>query len=131
MLLGPRRTTLALAALLALTLPGAAPAATAPAPAARPAAAQPALAQLAAPRTTANPGNPLAGHPWGVYLGPQEQAWAPWLHATGTRKDLLAKIALRPKAKWFGAWTGNARQIGQKVHDYIDAATHGDPDVLV
>lgn len=107
MLLGPRRTALALAGLLALAVPGAAPAAA------------------------ADPANPLAGRPWGVYLGPQEQAWSPWLRATGAKKDLLAKIALRPKAKWFGAWTGNARQIGQKVHDYIDATTHGDPDVLV
>jgi hypothetical protein len=76
-------------------------------------------------------GNPLAGHEWGVYLGPQDQSWQPWVNASGHRKQLLAKIALRPKAKWFGAWTGDARAIGQKVHDYIDNATGGDPDVLV
>ena len=120
MLLGPRRTALTLAGLLP-TLP--ATAGASPAPTAL-------TAPVAAPRAS-NPTNPLAGHRWGVYLGPQEQAWAPWLRATGEKKELLGKIALRPKAKWFGAWTGNARQIGQKVHDYIDAATHGDPDVLV
>ncbi len=75
--------------------------------------------------------NPLAGHPWGVYKGPQDQSWAPYDNATGHRKRLLAKIALRPKAKWFGAWTGSPSQIGAKVHDYIDNATGGDPDVLV
>ena len=104
--------------------------------AAVPAQARPAHAGAAAGAThrsagPANPSNPLVGHPWGTYLGPQEQAWRPWQRATGAKKALLAKIALRPKAKWFGAWTASPAEIGRKVHDYIDAATGGDPDVLV
>ncbi|MFC4785033.1 glycoside hydrolase family 6 protein [Nocardioides sp. MAHUQ-72] len=83
-----------------------------------------------APRTEAAT-NPLAGHPWGVYLGPQEQSWQPWVNATGRRKELLGKIALRPKSKWFGTWSGSPAQIGSKVRTYIDNATRGDPDVLV
>lgn len=117
-----RRLALALSGLLASTL--LAPTLVGAAPAqARPAGPPSARA--------ANPSNPLVGHRWGVYLGPQEQAWQPWRRATGTKKELLAKIALRPKAKWFGAWTGSPAGIGQKVHDYIDTTTGGDPDVLV
>src|SRR4051794_1461633 len=52
---------------------------------------------------TTAPGNPLANREWGVYMGPGDQAWAPYLASTGSQRDLLAKIALRPKAKWFGA----------------------------
>ena len=79
---------------------------------------------------TPAPGNPLAGREWGVYMGPGDQAWAPYLASTGIQRELLAKIALRPKAKWFGAWISEG-QIGQKVRDYIWSATGGDPDVLV
>ncbi len=74
--------------------------------------------------------NPLVGHPWGTYKGKQDMAWQPYVNASGTRKKLLAKIALRPKAKWFGAWIGNDA-IGGKVRDYIANATGGDPNVLV
>ncbi|WP_164519493.1 glycoside hydrolase family 6 protein [Nocardioides ferulae] len=74
--------------------------------------------------------NPLAGHRMGVYKGPMEQAWEPYQRASGKKKRLLAKIALRPKAKWFGAWIP-ARDIAGKVRDYIENSTGGDPDVLV
>jgi hypothetical protein len=74
--------------------------------------------------------NPLAGRAWGIYLGPQDQAWAPYVNATGTRKALLAKITLRPRAKWFGAWVSPG-QIGDKVRGYIANAQAGDPDALV
>jgi endoglucanase len=75
-------------------------------------------------------GNPLAGREWGVYQGPGDQAWAPYVTSTGRQRELLAKIALRPKAKWFGAWISEA-EIGTKVRDYILNATGGDADVLV
>jgi hypothetical protein len=52
------------------------------------------------------------------------------VRSTGTDRDLLAKISLRPKAKWFGKWISNAT-IGQKVREYIANSTGGDPDVLV
>lgn len=74
--------------------------------------------------------NPLAGHPWGVYQGSAELAWEPYVRATGRTKRLLGKIALRPKAKWFGSWIGDG-QIAGKVREYVANATGGDPDVLV
>jgi len=87
-----------------------------------------ALALGAAPAAAAD--NPLAGHRIGVYKGSMDQAWDPYVKAKGERKRLLAKIALRPKAKWFGAWIPT-RDIGSKVRGYIANATGGDPDVLV
>ena len=69
-------------------------------------------------REAAAPANPLAGRPWAVYKGRADQAWEPYVNATGTRKRLLAKIALRPKAKWFGAWISND-EIADKVRAYI------------
>ncbi|MGZ4471101.1 MAG: glycoside hydrolase family 6 protein [Nocardioidaceae bacterium] len=83
-----------------------------------------------ASRFTLAAGNPLAGRTWGVYKGDGDQAWEPYNHATGTRKQLLAKIALRPKAKWFGAWVP-AGEITAKVRAYIANAQDGDPDALV
>lgn len=74
--------------------------------------------------------NPLAGREWGVYQGLAEMAWAPYAASTGKSRKLLAKIALRPKAKWFGNWIPNS-EIAGKVHSYIDNATGGDPDVMV
>jgi hypothetical protein len=81
-------------------------------------------------RRAATPKNPLAGRPWGVYKGRADQAWEPYVNATGTRKRLLAKIALRPKAKWFGAWISND-EIADKVRAYIDNAQAGNPEALV
>ncbi len=92
--------------------------------------AAPAAATAAAPAARAGAGNPLAGRTMGVYRGPMEQSWAPYQRATGAKKELLAKIALRPKAKWFGAWVRDA-DIERKVEDYIANATGGDPNVLV
>jgi endoglucanase len=74
--------------------------------------------------------NPLAGRPWGVYKGRAEQSWTPYVNATGTEKTLLGRIALRPKAKWFGGWIAND-EIGKKVRDYISNAQAGNPQALV
>lgn len=78
------------------------------------------------------PTNPFVGRPWGVYLGSGDQTWAPYESSTGTRRALLAKIALAPKAKWFGAWVP-ASQIESKVRGYIANSLEqaGDPDALV
>jgi hypothetical protein len=84
---------------------------------------QPTVAHVAA-------GNPLAGRRWGVYKGPAEMAWAPYVRATGTNKKLLARIALRPKAKWFGSWISNG-SIASKVHEYISNSQAGDRTALV
>jgi hypothetical protein len=76
--------------------------------------------------------NPLAGRPWGVYEGDGEMAWAPYARASGESRTLLGKIALAPKAKWFGGWISNA-EIGEKVRGYIDASLQqaGSSDALV
>lgn len=80
----------------------------------------------ATPRTD----NPLAGREWGVYQGLAEMAWLPYTLATGKEKKLLGRIALTPKAKWFGNWISND-DIAQKVDDYIANAAGGDEEVLV
>ncbi|HEY3531291.1 MAG TPA: glycoside hydrolase family 6 protein [Nocardioides sp.] len=82
------------------------------------------------PAPTANPGNPLAGRAWGVFRGPADPAWQPYVNASGTRKQKLATIALAPKAKFFGAWIPDS-EIAEKVRQYVANATGGDPDVLV
>ncbi|WP_205472398.1 glycoside hydrolase family 6 protein [Nocardioides sp. SYSU D00038] len=74
--------------------------------------------------------NPLADRPWGVYRGGAEMAWTPYVRATGERKRLLGKIALRPKAKWFGDWIGDDAIAG-KVREYVRNAQAGDPETLV
>ena len=79
---------------------------------------------------TSTAGNPFVGRPWGVYKGRADQTWQPYVESTGTRRALLAKIALRPKAKWFGGWISNA-EIGTKVRDYITNAQAGNPEALV
>lgn len=87
------------------------------------------LAKLAQ-KAAATSENPLVGRPWGVYNGPADQASAPYASATGDRRALLAKIALRPKAQWFGDWIGDG-EIAGKVRDYIATAQAGDPEALV
>jgi endoglucanase len=77
--------------------------------------AVPAQASLAAAQVAVNP---LAGRPWGVYKGLTDSSWLPYANSTGTNRTLLAKIALRPKATWFGAWMPNA-DIAAIVRDYI------------
>jgi len=73
--------------------------------------------------------NPLAGRTWGVYKGKADQAWMPYVNATGKRKNLLAKIALRPKAKWYGAWIPD-KDIEATVRKHIAVAVDGDPEAL-
>src|SRR4051794_10221948 len=74
--------------------------------------------------------NPLANRTWGVYKGSGDQAWTPYQRARGAKKRLLAKIALAPKAKWYGQWIPT-KQIEGKVRDHIVNAQAGDPEALV
>jgi len=78
----------------------------------------------------ATAGNPVAKHRWGVYTGGSEFSWAPYQQAEGKKKKLLGRIALAPKAKWFGHWIPN-RDIAGKVEEFVANATGGQPDVLV
>lgn len=98
----------------------------------RPTAAPPtASANTRSPRAQpGTTGNPLANRPWGVYKGDAEMAWPPYTAATGEAKELLGRIALTPKAKWFGGWIPNS-QIAPKVEDYIANSQAGDPNALV
>jgi len=78
----------------------------------------------------ANPGNPLAGGTWGVYTGSADGVYPAYQAATGTRKDLLAKVALRPRVRWFGTWMSPG-DAASKLRDYIRTTQAGDPEVLV
>lgn len=73
--------------------------------------------------------NPLAGLPWGVYTGPGNGLYPAYQAARGRNHALLARIALRPLAYWFGAWDSDSG-AGQAVHQYIEATTGGNPKVL-
>ncbi|WP_435745106.1 glycoside hydrolase family 6 protein [Nocardioides sp. SYSU DS0663] len=97
------------------------------------------LAVLAAPLGPAASGtavadprsdNPLAGGTWGVYRGPAEMAWEPYVRADGRRKELLGRIAEAPKAKWFGDWIAD-RDVAARVREYVENSQAGDPDALV
>ena len=121
-------TRLAVPLLLTATVAaGSAPVAAAPAPASVAAATG---VQRLAPAARAVGDNPLARRRWGVYKGRTDQAWQPYVRSRGENRRLLAKIALRPRATWFGAWTSSA-DIRAKVRAYIRNATGGDPRVLV
>lgn len=81
-------------------------------------------------RARATAENPLEARTWGVYQGPREPTSAPYLRATGATKQALAKIALEPKAAWFGAWIGDD-EIAGEVEEYIAGTQQGDPEALV
>lgn len=83
-----------------------------------------------AERRAAAASNPLAGRPWGVYTGPQEMVWDPYVRSSGETRELLAEIALRPKAKWMGDWIADD-EIYARTLDYIEVSQAGDPDTLV
>ena len=74
--------------------------------------------------------NPLAGRPWGTYLGPAEPVAGPYAASSGETRRVLSTIAEAPKAKWFGAWIPDA-QIEAKTREYVAAAQAGDPETLV
>lgn len=80
----------------------------------------------------ARSGNPIASGPWGVYTGGQDGVYPAWQAATGDRKELLAKVALRPRVRWMGSWIP-ARDIGAKVRDYVGTTQReaGTDDVLI
>jgi endoglucanase len=86
--------------------------------------------QAATRRTTTTTGNPLAGARLGVYTGGQDGVYPAYEAAVGPAKDLLAKLALRPRVRWFGSFVPNDLVTG-KVADYIAQAQEGDPTVIV
>jgi len=78
-----------------------------------------------------NPDNPLAGRVWGVYTGDREDTWETYEAASGEERDLLGRIALRPKATWLGDWSASPEEIGAEMEEYIADMSGGDPDTLV
>jgi endoglucanase len=92
---------------------------------ASPASAGVANAGLSGPRHS----DPIAGLSWGNYSGDQDEVFPAYRAATGRNRQLLAKIALAPRARWFGAWYVTSK-IEQSIRDYIDNATGGNTDAL-
>jgi len=80
----------------------------------------------------ANPTNPLVGVQWGVYKGGQDGAYPAFESSSGTERALLAKVALQPRARWYGSWIPT-RDIRAKVHSEIAAeqADARNPNVMV
>jgi endoglucanase len=66
---------------------------------------------------------------WGYYTGNDDQIWPTYTAATGDDKQLLAEVALRPEANWFGTWE-TAGAIRGAVAGYISDVTHGNAAVL-
>ena len=73
--------------------------------------------------------NPLAGMTWGHYTGTMDGVYPAWQRASASRQRVLAKIALRPLAYWFGSWFDDA-YAATAAREYIAADTGGNPDVL-
>ncbi len=66
---------------------------------------------------------------WGVYKGPLDGIYPAYRAAHGRDRRLLAKIALRPTAHWFGSWDTDST-AAQLAQGYIQDSTHGRSDVL-
>ncbi len=73
--------------------------------------------------------DPIAGLTWGNYTGPLDEVFPAYRAATGQNRRLLGLIALRPRARWFGAWYSDS-QVEQSIRDYIANVTGGDPNLL-
>jgi hypothetical protein len=79
-----------------------------------------------------NPTNPLAGVQWGVYKGGQDGVYPAYESATGTERALLAKVALQPRARWYGSWLSTAEMRDKLAMDIAaEQADTGNPNVLV
>jgi endoglucanase len=74
--------------------------------------------------------NPLKGLPWGVYRGPIDGVYSAYAGAGGQQRALLARIALRPRMLWFGAWYSDS-SAQSAASQYISDVTRGNANVLV
>src|SRR5919198_5928085 len=77
---------------------------------------------------TAGDTNPLAGS-WGSGAWMSDGVYPAYEAATGTRKRLLGKVALRPRVRWFGAWYPT-KDVASLVRGYIANVQDGDPDAV-
>lgn len=53
-----------------------------------------------APAARATSPNPIAGD-WGLYTGPNDSVYPPYAAAGGKTRELLARVALHPRAVWY------------------------------
>jgi endoglucanase len=74
-------------------------------------------------------GNPLAGLPWGNYSGQLDEVFPAYRSASGEAKALLARIALRPRMRWFGVWYPDD-QAQATARQYLQNVTRGHSNVL-
>lgn len=74
--------------------------------------------------------NPLAAGPWGIYSGPMDELSQVYAASTGRKRELLGKLALRPRIQFFGAWMPE-NNVGRTVSNYISVTQAGNPDTLV
>jgi endoglucanase len=79
--------------------------------------------------TGASRSNPIAGLPWGNYSGPLDEVFPAYRSASGDQKRLLGRIALRPRARWFGGWYADD-QAQATARQYLENVTGGRGDVL-
>jgi endoglucanase len=73
--------------------------------------------------------DPLAGLPWGNYTGPEDEAMPSYDRATGFNRQMLARVALRPRMRWYGPWYPDAT-IERTARAYLANVTGGRGDVL-
>jgi hypothetical protein len=77
----------------------------------------------------ASHGNPIAGLPWGNYTGPLDEVFPAYESASGAQRQLLGRIALRPRVRWFGSWYPDDQALAT-AREYIDNVTGGGGEVL-
>jgi endoglucanase len=76
----------------------------------------------------ATAGNPLTGT-WGVHTGRWDRTYPAYAHASGPKKRLYAKVALRPHAAWMTQ--GDPAKMAKTLTEYIRDTQHGNRNALV
>lgn len=74
--------------------------------------------------------NPLAGGQWGVIHDNSDGVWPAYQAASATRQQVLQKIALRSRARWFTSFIP-ASDVRTKVHAYVTELQSQGNNVLV
>ena len=77
--------------------------------------------------TSGTPDNPLV-RPWGVYQGPAEMPWLPYLGASETSRPCWTRSCSAPRRP--GSALAAQRDITDRVETYLELTTGGDPEVL-
>lgn len=94
-------------------------------------AARTAAGSTVMPAHPYNAANPLAGRTWGVARDQYENVYAAYARASGLTKQRLARIALTPRVRWYGAWQP-ASQLNKMLSSYIQLAkADGGPRTVV